>query len=217
MIKVDFEKAYDKIKWPFVYQMLKLKGFSDAWCDLVMKTITGGKVGIKVNNSIGSYFFTHQGLRQGDPLSPLLFDLTVDGLAMMMDKAKKCGLIKGLVPELVDNGLVLLQYADDTIFFLEDDVSSAQNLKFLLCIFEQISGLKINFDKSVLFCFGDAIKKKEQYELIFSCSTGMLPIKYLGLPVDQKQLLNKDWSRVEENMEGGLSCWQGKLMPIGGG
>jgi hypothetical protein len=100
---------------------------------------------------------------------------------------------------------------------LEDDVSSAQNLKFLLCIFEQISGLKINFDKSVLFCFGDAIKNKEQYELIFSCSTGMLPIKYLGLPVDQKQLLNKDWSRVEENMEGGLSCWQGKLMPIGGG
>jgi hypothetical protein len=65
MFKVDFEKAYDKIKWPFVYQMLKLKGFSDTWRDLVMKTITGGKVSIKVNSIIGTYSVTHQGLRQG--------------------------------------------------------------------------------------------------------------------------------------------------------
>jgi hypothetical protein len=71
MFKVDFKKAYDKIKWPFVYHMLKLKGFSDTWCDLVMKTITGGKVGIKVNNKIGPYFVTHQGLRQGVPSFPL--------------------------------------------------------------------------------------------------------------------------------------------------
>jgi hypothetical protein len=50
-----------------------------------MNTITGGKLGIKVNNSIGPHFVLHQD--QGDPLFPLLFDLTIDGLAIMMDKA----------------------------------------------------------------------------------------------------------------------------------
>ena len=42
IFKVDFEKAYDKIKWPFVIQMLNLKGFPDKWCDCVMHTMRGG-------------------------------------------------------------------------------------------------------------------------------------------------------------------------------
>lgn len=59
-------------------------------------------------------------------------------------------MIQGLVPELVDGGLVFLQYADDTGFFIENDIASAHNLKFLLCASEKISGLKINFGKSEL-------------------------------------------------------------------
>jgi hypothetical protein len=146
----------------------------------------------------------------------LLFDLAADGLAVIMERAKNGGLIKGLVSDLVEGGLVLLQYADDTVFFIEDDIQSAQNLKFLLCIFEQMFGLTINYDKSEMFCFGDAVAKKDQYSLIFSCASGILPMKYLGIPVDQIRLQNKSWGKAEESMEGKLSCWQGKLMPIGG-
>ena len=51
MFKVDFEKAYDKIKWPFIYQMLKMKGFPDKWYDWIMRSMVGGKVGIKVNDN----------------------------------------------------------------------------------------------------------------------------------------------------------------------
>jgi hypothetical protein len=65
MFKVDCEKAYDKIKWPLIYQMLKIKGFSDIFCHWIMKMVLGGKVGVKVNNCIGPYFQTYQGLRQG--------------------------------------------------------------------------------------------------------------------------------------------------------
>jgi hypothetical protein len=82
IFKVDFEKAYDKIKWPFVIQMLKAKGFPDKWCDWVMETMRGGHVGVKVNDEIGPYFRTFKGLRQGDAMSPLLFDLATDALAI---------------------------------------------------------------------------------------------------------------------------------------
>ena len=62
LFKVDFEKAYDKIKWPFVHKMLKLKNFPDKWCDWVMHTMRGGQVGVKVNDNIGKFFKTFKGL-----------------------------------------------------------------------------------------------------------------------------------------------------------
>jgi hypothetical protein len=64
--------------------------------------------------------------------------------------------VGGVVPHLVDGGLSILQYADDTILFMEHDIEKAQSIKLLLCAFEQLSGLKINFHKSEIFCFGEA-------------------------------------------------------------
>lgn len=55
LFMVDFEKAYDKVKWPFVLQTLKIKGFPDKWIDWIMHTIRGGKVGIKINDNIGPF------------------------------------------------------------------------------------------------------------------------------------------------------------------
>ena len=75
LFKVDFGKAYDKIKWPFVCKMLQLKGFPDVWVDWIMSVMRGGHVSIKVDDVIGKYFVTHKGLRQGDSMSPLLYDL----------------------------------------------------------------------------------------------------------------------------------------------
>jgi len=57
---------------------------------------------------------------------------------------------------LVDDGLSILQYADDTVLFLEDNLEEAKNLKLVLGAFEKLAGLKINFHKSELFCFGAA-------------------------------------------------------------
>jgi hypothetical protein len=133
-----------------------MKGFSHEWCALIQSFVSGGSVAIKVNDDISKYFQTKKGLRQGDPLSPMLFNIVADMLAVMIERAKAGGQIEGVVPHLVDGGLSILQYADDTILFMEHDIEMAKNLKLILSAFEQLSGLKINFHKSELFCFGEA-------------------------------------------------------------
>jgi hypothetical protein len=102
LFKIDFEKAFDKIKWPFLLQTLEMKGFPSKFVDWVMKSISGGKVAIRVNDENGAYFPTYQGLRQGDPMSPLLFDLAADALSIMIGRAVSGGLITGLGEKFIE-------------------------------------------------------------------------------------------------------------------
>ena len=102
-----------------------------------------------------------KGLRQGDPMSPILFNIVVDMLAILIARAKEAGQIEGVIPHLIQDGLSILQYADDTVIFMSHDVEKAVNMKLLLSTFEQLSGLKINFHKSEVFCFGQANDHEE--------------------------------------------------------
>jgi hypothetical protein len=88
-----------------------------------------------------------------------------------------------MVPHLVDDELLVLQYADDTIIFMENNLDQAVNMKLLLCAFEQLSELKINFHKSELFCFGEAKNQQSIYSQIFGCGMGTFPFRYLGTPM----------------------------------
>uniref|UniRef100_A0A0A9B5F5 Reverse transcriptase domain-containing protein n=1 Tax=Arundo donax TaxID=35708 RepID=A0A0A9B5F5_ARUDO len=81
----------------------------------IKKILEGGRVRVNINGERGEFFNTYRGVTQGDPLSPLLFNLVADALANMLDRARAAGDIKGLVPHLVDGGLTHLQYADDTV------------------------------------------------------------------------------------------------------
>jgi hypothetical protein len=202
LFKIDFEKAFDKIKWPFLVKTMEMKGFPTECINLIMKTVTSGKVGINVNGEIGPYFCTHQGLRQGDPMSPLLFDTTVDVLAILIKRAQEEGLIKGLASDLTAGGVSILQYADDTILLLENNCEQARNLKIILCLFEQMSDLKINFHKSDIYCLGQAQANVAAFEEIFTCKVGKLPMKYLGVPIDKKRIRLSNWKpTVEKNGE----------------
>jgi hypothetical protein len=138
-----------------------MKGFSPKWCRRVESIVTGGSVGIKINDEVGPYFQTRCGLRQGDPMSPILFNIVADMLALLINRAKADGQIRGVLPNLIDDGLSILQYADDTIIFIDHVPEQAKNLKLLLCAFEQLSGLKINFHKSEIFCYGIAKEMDE--------------------------------------------------------
>ena len=100
---------------------------------------------------------------------------------MLVNRAKQDGQVGGLIPHLVDGGVSILQYADDTIIFMEHDLAKARNMKLVLCLFEQLSGLKINFNKSELFCFGRAKEEQERYKQLFGCELGALPFTYLDI------------------------------------
>jgi hypothetical protein len=169
-----------------------MKGFSDEWRALIHSFVSGGSVAIKVNDDTGHYFQTKKGLRQGDPLSPMLFNIVADMLAIMIERAKIDGQIEGVIPHLVDGGLSILQYADDTILFMEHDLEKAKNLKLLLSAFEQLSVLKINFHKSELYCFGEAQDHTQSYAKLFGCNQGELPIRYLGIPIHFRRLTNEN-------------------------
>ena len=144
-------------------------------------------------------------MRQGDPLSPILFNIVADMLAILINRAKVQGQIKGVIPHLIDDGLSILQYADDTILFMDHDLEKAINLKLLLCAFEQLSGLKINFHKSEIFCFGEAQQCEAQYSQLFGCQSGNYHFKYLGIPIHHRKLSNGDWNIIEQRFEKKLS------------
>lgn len=98
ILKIDFEKAYDSVRWDFIEEILIRKGFESKLRGWIMSTIRGGKVCVNINGENSPYFMTHRGLRQGDPLSPLMFNLAADALAHMLNKARDQGYIKGVVP-----------------------------------------------------------------------------------------------------------------------
>jgi hypothetical protein len=196
--------------------MMDKKGFGNTWCDWVMRTVRGGKVAIKTNYVVGPYFSTHKGVRQRDPFSPLLFNLVADGLACIIQKAQERGLVRGLIPHIIQNGCCCLQYADDTSFLIQDCLESARNLKFILCLFEQMSGLKIKFHKSEIFCLGEAKDIEDLCADIFTCPISNLPIKYLGVPIDNKKINKSLWCPMLEKMEKRLAGWQGRFLSLDG-
>jgi hypothetical protein len=115
LFKINFEKAYDKVRWDFVRELLERKGFPEGWIEQAMATVQGGHVCINKNGQRTQNFRTYQGLRQGDPLSPILFNLVADVLSTLMRKASNQGKLKGVMTHLIPEGITHMQYADDTI------------------------------------------------------------------------------------------------------
>jgi hypothetical protein len=88
-------------------------------------------------------------------------------------------------------------------------------MKLLLCAFEQLSGLKINFHKSEIFYFGEAQESIDQYTKLFSCNLGNFLLKYLGIPIHYRELSNTHWKRAEQRFEKRFSSWKGKYLSKG--
>lgn len=84
-------------------------------------------------------------------------------LAALIECAKQDGKIEGVVPHLMESELSILQYADDTIVFMDHHIEKAKNLKLILPAFEQLSRLKNNFHKSERFCFREAQENVSDY------------------------------------------------------
>jgi hypothetical protein len=104
LLKLDFEKAYDRVSWDILREVLLQKGFDPALVQHIMQLVTGGQTAISINGEIGPYFRNKRGVRQGDHLSPLLFDFVADALDAILVRAREAGHIQGVVPHLIPGG-----------------------------------------------------------------------------------------------------------------
>ncbi|KAE8806001.1 retrotransposon unclassified [Hordeum vulgare] len=183
-LKLDSHKAYDIVSWDFLRKVLLRKGFDDRWVTRVMQMVSSGRTAININGEIGPYFPTKYGVRQGDPFSPFLFNMVVDALAAILDKAKPAGHIRRIVLHLVgDLGVSLLQYLDDTIIMVEGSDDDISNLKFLLLCFQQMPGLKINLNRSAVMVLGYPPTAAESIADRFNCQLGSFPCHTRGSPL----------------------------------
>ena len=101
-----------------------------------------------LNGVLGKTFHYKRGVRQGDPLSPLLFVLAADFLQSMINKARTMGLLNLPVPMEHNQDFPVIQYADDTLIIAEGDTRQLFFLKSLLNTFSMSTGLKVNFQKN---------------------------------------------------------------------
>ena len=178
--------------------------------------LEGGSICVRLNDVNGGYFKPGKGLWQGDPLSPLLFNLVADVFTRMFMKAARERLITGLLPEVRDGGIISLQYADDTLLFLDNNLDKARALKWMLSCFEQLSGLKINYDKSDLVPIGMDHEETKNFAQIFCCKIGSFPFKYLGVPLYHSKLGSEDLQPVVDKILKRVAGWKGKLLSYGG-
>lgn len=216
LLKLDFEKAFDKVHWDFLLEILHARGFGPLFQLWIKDTLQGARTCVSFNGETRSYFSCKRGLRQGDPMSPFLFDLVADALHKLLSNAQLMGIIKGLGNFPNSSKILNLHFADDTLLFLEADPLVIENLKFLLLGFEEVSGLKINFDKSSMVPLKIPTTLASSLADQLGCSITSLPITYLGVPLHWKTLSVADWNPLINKIEKRLQSWKGSLLSLGG-
>lgn len=116
-LKMDLSKAYDRVEWKFLETMMVQLGFAREWIRVVMASVSSVSYSFLVNGDSKGYVVPSQGIRQGDPLSPYLFLLCVEGLSALIAKREQCGAPSGVqICEGAPNIHHLL-FADDSFLF----------------------------------------------------------------------------------------------------
>lgn len=216
ILKLDFEKAFDSLNWDFLLSMLGNLGFGTRWIRWIKTCITSVKVSILVNGAPTEEFVPQKGLRQGDPLSPFLFLVAAEGLNLLLSRALEKGLIKGASVGSEQLGISHLQFADDTIIFCEGELEEVMNIKRVLRCFEVLSGLRINYHKSVVCGVGIQEEQTKVFAEALNCLSKKRPFNFLGLPLGASIRRRSTWSPVVDKIQKKLSSWKRKLMSFAG-
>jgi retron-type reverse transcriptase len=148
ILKLDFEKAFDKIEHNTILEILRARGFGERWIKWINMILGSGTLAILLNGTPGKKIYCKRGVRQGDPLSPLLFVLAADLLQSILNKAMFQNLIERPIPCRACPDFPIIQYADDTLVITKADARNLICLKALLQTFAESTGLRVNYNKS---------------------------------------------------------------------
>lgn len=140
VIKIDLEKAYDRLSWDFIRNTLEEAGFGSEWTRIIMACIESSRLSIKWEGEISDYFRPGRGIRQGDSISPFLFVLCMERLSHMIEEAVQEGAWKGIKMSRRGPTVSHLFFADDMVLFSEADEGQVEVVKNVLDRFSRCSG-----------------------------------------------------------------------------
>nr|GEX70430.1 RNA-directed DNA polymerase, eukaryota [Tanacetum cinerariifolium] len=187
--KVDFAKAYDSVRWDYLFDVLEAFGFGLTWCQWIRGTCCFTKASILVNGSPSNEFHFHYGLKQCDPLALLLFILVMESLHLSFSRVVEAGIFKAI---RLNSSLSLshLFYADDALIIGE---WSSENLR-------------VGVSRSDIETAASSI----------GCSIMGNQFCYFGVMVGGNMSRHKAWADVVFKLRSRLSKWKAKTLSIGG-
>jgi hypothetical protein len=214
MIKLDISKAFDSVSWAFLIEVLIRLGFGQIWCNVVCGLLSSSSTQILLNGCPGEVIYHRRGLRQGDPLSPMLFVLVMDVLNIMVQRASAEGVLQPLSSRFLHHRISL--YADDVVVFLRSDVVDIEAFKGILHLFGEASGLKTNIQKSNVFPIHCDEEDLASVQASLPCQLSNFPCKYLGLLLSLKCLSRPQLQSIIDRIAVMLPGWKAELMSKAG-
>jgi len=217
MFKVDFEKAYDSVDLQYLDSVMINMNFPTIWRKWITECVGTAKASVLVNGCPTEQFHIERGLRQGDPLSPFLFLLAAEGFNVLMNAVVAAQLFHGYgIGRDSEVRLTHLQFADDTLIIGEKSWLNVRSMRAVLLLFDEVSGLKVNFHKSMLTSVNVTESWLAEASLVMNCRQGIIPFIYLGLPIGGDSRKLSFWKPVIDHIVAHLSLWNNKFLSFGG-
>ena len=173
-VNLDMSKAYDRIEWVYLEEMMRRMGFHERWISLIMMCLTTVGYSVLINGEAKGKINPTRGPRQGDPISLYLFLICAEGLSAMLKKEEREGQIKGVARGA--SCLSHLLFADDNIVFCRASVEECDRLIKVLEEYEVIRGRSLTRRKPLSFLVKTLLERPKSMcnkDLGFKLSTTM--------------------------------------------
>ncbi|KAJ0887511.1 putative RNA-directed DNA polymerase [Helianthus annuus] len=214
--EVDIQKAYDTVDRSFLKNVLIGFGVHAKMVEWIMVCVSTTSYSICINGNVHGYFMGKRGLRQGDPLSPYLFTLVMEVLTCILQHTSRIDASFKFHNKCEKQRTINLCFADDLFLFARGDVNSAKCIMSSLTNFSNMSGLLPSVQKSTGFFCNVPSHIKDHILAIMPFEEGMLPVRYLGVPLISSRLLYKDCSVLVERLDQRIMSWRNKLLSFAG-
>lgn len=205
IVKLDFAKAFDTIEHSAILEVLRVMGFPIKWRNWIKAILGSGTAAVLLNGVPGKTFNCKRGVRQGDPLSPLLFVIASEILQYIINGLKEKDILKLPIPQPTED-FPVVQYADDTLLIMQADARQLFCLKAILNTFAISTGLKVNFGKSQILPINVDAEKMKVLAGTLGCQVGSFPFTYLGLPLGTVKPKLEDFAPLLDKVQRKLSA-----------
>ncbi|KAL0283921.1 UNVERIFIED_CONTAM: Transposon TX1 uncharacterized protein [Sesamum radiatum] len=215
-LKVDLRKAYDTVEWDFLIATLQLFGFPATFIRWIEECVTSAHYSVVVNGGVHGFLRGARGLRQGDPMSPYLFVLVMEVLHMILQQLIEQDGEFRYHWRCQDLKLFQLSFADDLILLCKADVRSVNLFSRGLDLFASLSGLHTNPQKSQLIISKAASGLRDSLLATLGFQEGLLPLRYLGLPLISARLSITDCQPLLQKIDSRIKGWEGVQISFAG-